>query len=121
MCSQIYYKYFSFVKSGVLNIKMDRGDEIETLYIEDLAVSSIFRIRIRKKIKFSLQFRVEDALEDLLSPVWQIDIQARPVTKSAQNGGEHSLLLVPGHQPIFRPGTNPETNHILVRELKEGS
>jgi hypothetical protein len=38
--------YFSFAKSVVLNIKMNRGKERETLYIKDSTVSSIFRGRL---------------------------------------------------------------------------
>jgi hypothetical protein len=37
------YIYFSFAKSVVLNIKIDRGEQRETLYIEDRAAFSIFR------------------------------------------------------------------------------
>jgi hypothetical protein len=60
----------------------------------------------------------------VLGPVRQPHIQDRPVTKSAQDRVEHGLLLIPGHQPIFKSGTNPgDRPPILVsgRKLKEGS
>jgi hypothetical protein len=42
--SQMFCTYFSFVKSVVQSIKMDREEERESLYIEDGGTPSIFRV-----------------------------------------------------------------------------
>jgi hypothetical protein len=40
----MFCTYFSFVKSVVQSIKMDRKEERESLYIEDGGTPSIFRV-----------------------------------------------------------------------------
>jgi hypothetical protein len=40
----MYYTYFSFAKPVILSIQMDRGSSRKTLYIENPAVSSKFRV-----------------------------------------------------------------------------
>jgi hypothetical protein len=43
----MFCTYFSFVKSVVQSIKMDREEERESLYIEDGGTPSIFRVPFR--------------------------------------------------------------------------
>jgi hypothetical protein len=68
-----------------------------------------------------MKYLVDDALEDLLRPRFVGRYSSQTSNQVNRDQVEHSLLLVLGHQPIFDQEPIQETNHRLVRELKEGS
>jgi hypothetical protein len=70
-----------------------------------------------------MKYLVDDALEDLLRPCFIGRYLSQTSNQVNRDRVEHRLLLVLGHQPIFRSGTNrgdkPQTRpRIEGSELK---